>query len=384
MREAVEEAFWNFVDQKWRDALNMAAAEPPAWGTGGGGRVAPQDSAKKEAAKPGRAGAAAVHVTGVDGKWPRQGNSGRACMFKDVMGCTAAHPPWLCKVFGGLAAGEREKLITDNRLCPFCLLHDKDKPCVAKEKPVPVACTVPRCRGRHVQKLHDFLKDLFREENRIHVVQGDDGWEESDEAWELGEEEMMIVGTVQQEGDCSWQDACNSWMEQEEEAAAGVYQVRACQEAVNQAAMGQCKKTSIMEVEEKASEPDDLLLEGEEQEYFLQLLMRTASPERPKTSQPTRGRDDLKSEAATAKGKEKKRNRKKEKKVLGKNVAREETGERAEKEGATSQTNGLKKQPAPDIVNNPEAKGRGLVGGDQEKKEQVTRPQATSGGECSG
>jgi hypothetical protein len=34
MREATEEAFWNFVDQKWRDALNVAAAEPPAWGTG--------------------------------------------------------------------------------------------------------------------------------------------------------------------------------------------------------------------------------------------------------------------------------------------------------------------------------------------------------------
>jgi hypothetical protein len=38
MREAIEEAFWNFVDQKWRDALNIAAAEPPAWGAGSGER----------------------------------------------------------------------------------------------------------------------------------------------------------------------------------------------------------------------------------------------------------------------------------------------------------------------------------------------------------
>ncbi len=30
MREATEEAFWNFVDQTGRDALNVAAAEPPA------------------------------------------------------------------------------------------------------------------------------------------------------------------------------------------------------------------------------------------------------------------------------------------------------------------------------------------------------------------
>jgi hypothetical protein len=226
MREAIEEAFWNFVDQKWRDALNVAAAEPPAWGAGSGGRAAPSDSARKEPAKGPKAGAAAVHVTGVDGKRHRQGDSGRTCVFKDVMGCTAAHPPWLCKVFGKLPAGEREKLITDNRLCPFCLLHDKDKPCGAKLRPVSVTCAAASCKGRHIQKLHDFLKDVFREENRVHVVHGDDGWEESDEAWELGEEEMMIVGTVQQEDDCSWQDACNTWVEQDEEATTGVHQVR--------------------------------------------------------------------------------------------------------------------------------------------------------------
>ncbi len=39
------------------------------------------------------------------------------------------------------------------------------------------------------------------------MIHGNDGWEESEEAWELGEEEMIIVGTVQQEEDCSWQDA---------------------------------------------------------------------------------------------------------------------------------------------------------------------------------
>jgi hypothetical protein len=32
MREAIEEAFWSFVDQKWRDALNVAVG----WGAGGG------------------------------------------------------------------------------------------------------------------------------------------------------------------------------------------------------------------------------------------------------------------------------------------------------------------------------------------------------------
>ncbi len=315
MREAIEEAFWNFVDQKWRDALNVAAAEPPAWGAGSGGRTISQDNSRKEAPKPAKPGAAAVHVTGVDGKRHRQGDSGRTCVFKDVMGCTTAHPPWLCKVFGKLPAGEREKIIVDNRLCPFCLLHDKDKPCGAKQRQVSVACTTSNCKGRHIQKLHDFLKDVFREENRVHVVHGDDGWKESDEAWEIGEEEMMIVGTVQQDEEYSWQDACNSWAEQEaEEAAAGVHQVSVCQGSAEIPAEGQCKKASALDTNGKANGPDGLLLEGEEQEYFLELLMRRTSPERPKAGLLAESGIDPSGGAATTRGKGT-RKRKKEKKV---------------------------------------------------------------------
>ncbi len=81
MREATEEGFWNFVDQKWRDALNIAVAEPPAWGSGSGGRAPPPDGARREPAKGPKAGAAAVHVTGADGRRPRQGDNGRACVF---------------------------------------------------------------------------------------------------------------------------------------------------------------------------------------------------------------------------------------------------------------------------------------------------------------
>ncbi len=100
MREATEEAFWNFVDQKWRDALNVAAADPPAWGAGGGGRITFQDSGKKEAAKLAKAGAAAVHVMGADGRRPRQGDGGRVCVFKGVMGCTGTHPHGSAKRLG--------------------------------------------------------------------------------------------------------------------------------------------------------------------------------------------------------------------------------------------------------------------------------------------
>jgi uncharacterized damage-inducible protein DinB len=223
------------------------------------------------------------------------------------------------------------------------------------------------------------------------MVHGDDGWEESEEAWELDEEEIMIVGTVQQEEDCSWQDACKSWTEQDEEAEVGVYQVGACQgatgmetEAVRQPSAGQSKKAETIGVEDRAPEPDDLLLEGEEQEYFLELLMRKATPERPKRGQPVGGRGNPNGKAASAKCKEKKRSKKKEKKALRESKAEKEASEQERKEGAAGLACNLEKRAALDLLNNPEAKGRGLVAGHQEKKEQVTRSQATSRGECSG
>ncbi len=146
MREAIEEAFWSFIDQKWRDALNVAAAESPSWGAGSG-KSAPQEGGKKGgAAEATKLAKAAVHMTGVYGKRHRQGDSGWTCMFKDVMVCQGTHPPWHCKVFGKLPAKEREKIIEDNQLCPFCLLHDKAKLCGAKQRPV--ACLVSNCRGK--------------------------------------------------------------------------------------------------------------------------------------------------------------------------------------------------------------------------------------------
>ncbi len=220
-------------------------------------------------------------------------------------------------MFRKLPAREREKIIEDNRLCPFCLLHDKDRPCGAKQKPV--ACTASNCKERHIQKLHDFLKNVFREENQVHVVHGGDGWEESEEAWELGEEEMMIVGTVQQEDDCSWQDASKSWLEEDGEVTVGAYRVGTCQSAdgvpmetgegaARHPLTGQREETEIMEEGWQAPGPGDLLIEGEEGEYFLELLMRTTLPERPRVDQLVGGKEDPKGKPAPAK---KKKNKKK-------------------------------------------------------------------------
>ncbi len=204
----------------------------------------------------------------------------------------------------------------------------------------------------------------------------------------------MIVGTVQQEEGCSWQDTCKSWTEQDEEAEDGVYQVGTCQGAtgaagaetgaVKQSSAGQCKEAEAIGADERTPEPDDLVLEGEEQEYFLELLMRKASPERPREDQPVGGKGSSNDEAASSKGKEKKRSQKKEKKALRKSETKKGASGQEWKERAVGPACNVEKQAALDLLNNPEAKGRGLVAGHHGEKEQATRSQATSGGECSG
>ncbi len=92
MREAIEEAFWSFVDQKWRDALNVAAAELPTWGMGSG-KGGPYEGERRGMAEAKKLAQASVHVTGLEGKRHRQGDSGRRCIFADVMRCLGMHPP---------------------------------------------------------------------------------------------------------------------------------------------------------------------------------------------------------------------------------------------------------------------------------------------------
>jgi hypothetical protein len=61
-----------------------------------------------------------------------------------------------------------------------------------------------------------------------------------------------------------------------------------------------------------------------------------------------------------------------------------EDGAQGKGRGAAGLTSNQGRQAAPDLLSNPEAKGRGLVAGDREKEESVTRSKTTPRGECSG
>jgi hypothetical protein len=126
--------------------------------------------------------------------------------------------------------------------------------------------------------------------------------------------------------------------------------------------------------DEEPPEVGDLLVEGEEQEYFLELLMRRASLERPKENVLP------KNEASIPKGG---KNKSMGKKIRRKKLSRGATGKEPKREKATDPVGGRERQVASNLAHNPEAKGRGLAGEDWQKKDQAAAPPPTSGGECS-
>jgi hypothetical protein len=142
--------------------------------------------------------------------------------------------------------------------------------------------------------------------------------------------------------------------------------------------MSQRKEAESMEDGWQAPGPDDLLLEGEEGEYFLELLMRKASPERPKVDRLTGDEEDPGGKTAPARGKDKKKNRKKA--LKEKKAVAESGAQREEKSGAGLVSN-QEKRAAPDLLSNPEAKGRGLTTGNRAGEEPAPsrgRPQDES------
>jgi hypothetical protein len=80
--------------------------------------------------------------------------------------------------------------------------------------------------------------------------------------------------------------------------------------------------------------------------------MRRASPERPKADQAAGSIGDSRDRTASAKGKEKKRNEKKEKRALQKSKAAKEISKQEKKEGAAGLTSNLEKQTALNLLNN--------------------------------
>jgi hypothetical protein len=224
-----------------------------------------------------------------------------------------------------------------------------------------------RVQGKHAQKLHDLLKDLFCEEGQVHVLQEDDGWEESEEAWELGEAGDMIVGAVRQEEEHSWQEACEAWEAPEWGIRASIHQVGAVgmEEVGPKEARGE---------EQSGAEPDGLLVEGDEREYILELLMRETPPNVEAGAHPARA------ELVTLTGKRKRNLGKKLRKKL--KMAKIRAIKETRKVKVTQEARG-EKGPATAVGASKSSAGGGSpVDRKQGDRGPSSSPTSTSGREC--
>ncbi len=55
---------------------------------------------------------------------------------------------------------ERGKIIRDNRLGLFCLLHDVDEICYSKVNKTKPICEEAGCKGQHIKWLLEMLKEI--------------------------------------------------------------------------------------------------------------------------------------------------------------------------------------------------------------------------------
>jgi hypothetical protein len=126
---------------------------------------------------------------------------------------------------------------------------------------------------------------MYREENQVHLVQGDGRWEEPEGTWvidEAEEEEAVIMNTVQQ-AESSWRETDDSWFELNGGEVSGVYCIGTCHGEngqVPKAEAGQPRETSYLSEEEGAVEagwwspdPTEMQLGEGEMEYLIDLLM---------------------------------------------------------------------------------------------------------------
>ncbi len=216
IREDLGTAFERFVERKWEDALNVAAAEPQPWESEGPKKEKTTNSkAVGERAPQGQKGAiktvGAANVATQQPAWGR-----RKCQVQEQMGCEGDHLALRCGKLRKLSLTERRKALEASGLCMFCLRHPADVECFDLGGRTKPACVQPGCKGKH-----ELLGGVDASINL--VAEEDHGMEEDEDLY-------VNVARVGQEED-DWQEPDDSWLDLdwgESEEEAGVYCISAC------------------------------------------------------------------------------------------------------------------------------------------------------------
>jgi hypothetical protein len=199
MRQDATTAFEAFIERKWLDALNVAAAEPASW-KGDRERAVGGARAPDKIASSGRG---VLRVTGAvnvveqrdspRSPSPLWGLSfGRKCRARNLIGCNGDHVMLQCEKLMSLGLAERREVLEKSGMCMFCLKHAAELECYGKGGLSKPRCTQPGCDGEHTPGVHKLMGEDSAGVNLI----AEDGSEDEDEAREEDEDEGWWVGTI--------------------------------------------------------------------------------------------------------------------------------------------------------------------------------------------
>ncbi len=161
MQQDVATTFERFVERKWQDALNMAAAEPAAWNVGrerfspSGGTLDRTTPTSKGTLKM----TGAVNV--VEQRSPSRPHApswdvsfGRKCRARNLIGCDGDHVLLQCDKLLNMGLSERREVLEKSGLCLFCLKHAAELECYWRGGLSKPRCTQAGCEGEHTPGVH--------------------------------------------------------------------------------------------------------------------------------------------------------------------------------------------------------------------------------------
>jgi hypothetical protein len=164
MQQDLTSAFERFVERKWQDALNVAAAEPGSWSMGreksslGGGaqdKAAPISKGMLKVTGAVNVIEQKASPRSLSPSWDV--SFGRKCQVRNLIGCDGDHVLLQCNKLLGMKLSERKEVLEKSGLCLFCLKHAAELECYGRGGLSKPRCTQAGCDGEHTPSVHELM-----------------------------------------------------------------------------------------------------------------------------------------------------------------------------------------------------------------------------------
>jgi hypothetical protein len=205
MQQDVAATFERFVEKKWQDALNVAAAEPASWNVGRE-KSSPNGGTQDKTAPISKG---TLKVTGavnvVEQKAPSRSHSpswdvsfGRKCWARNLIGCDGDHVLLQCDKLLSMKLSERKEILEKSGLCLFCLKHAAKLECYGRGGLSKPRCTQAECDREHTPGVHKLMGE---ESVSVNLVAEDECEleEDGDEEWWVGTVRAVEVHDEEEE-----------------------------------------------------------------------------------------------------------------------------------------------------------------------------------------